>query len=190
MDPTRAKGKAWVLAKYAKLVSSASLVQLLMEIKKIMKPELYLSHPEADFWADFSFVDFPDDYLSSMESNITSALQAMQQLEGGAIANPDENRMVGHWLRNAELAPKKMTSAIRKTLQVKEVADSIHSGSLQSQLGTFTDLLVIGIGGSALGPQFVGKALGNPNIDKLRVHFFDNTDPDGSIIPSLKSEIP
>ena len=31
------------------------------------------------------------------------------------------------------------------------------------------DLLVIGIGGSALGPQFVGKALGNPNTDKLRV---------------------
>ena len=83
-----------------------------------MKPELYLSHPEADFWADFSFVDFPDDYLSSMESNITSALQAMQQLEGGAIANPDENRMVGHyWLRNAELAPNdELTSAIRKTL--------------------------------------------------------------------------
>ena len=106
----------------------------------------------------------------------------MQQLEGGAIANPDENRMVGHyWLRNAELAPnEELTSAIRKTLaKVKEVADSVYSGSLQSPLGTFTDLLVIGIGGSALGPQFVGKALGNPNTDKLRVHFFDNTDPDG-----------
>ena len=30
-----------------------------------------------------------------------------------------------------------------------------------------------------MGPQFVGKALGHPNTDKLRVHFFDNTDPDG-----------
>ena len=147
-----------------------------------MKPELYLSHPEADFWADFSFVDFPDDYLSSMESNISSALQAMQQLEGGAIANPDENRMVGHyWLRNADLAPsKELTTAIRETLtKVKDVANAVHSGSLQSPQGAFTDLLVIGIGGSALGPQFVGKALGHPNTDKLRVHFFDNTDPDG-----------
>ena len=80
-----------------------------------MKPELYLSHPEADFWADFSFVDFPDDFLSSMESNISSALQAMQELESGAIANPDENRMVGHyWLRNADLAPnEELTTAIR-----------------------------------------------------------------------------
>ena len=147
-----------------------------------MKPELYLSHPEAHFWADFSFVDFPDDYLSSMETNISSALQAMQELESGAIANPDENRMVGHyWLRNAELAPsEELTTAIRETLaQVKEVANAVHSGSLQSPQSAFTDLLVIGIGGSALGPQFVGKALGHPNTDKLRVHFFDNTDPDG-----------
>ena len=145
-----------------------------------MKPELYLSHPEADFWADFSFVDFPDDYLSSMDSNISSALQAMQQLESGAIANPDENRMVGHyWLRNVDLAPnEELTTAIRETLaKVKEVASAVHSGSLQSPQGAFTDLLVIGIGGSALGPQFVGKALGHPNSDKLRVHFFDNTDP-------------
>ena len=37
--------------------------------------------------------------------------------------------------------------------------------------GPFTDLLVIGIGGSALGPQFVGKALGHPCRDKLAVHF-------------------
>ena len=30
----------------------------------------------------------------------------MQDLELGSIANPDENRMVGHyWLRNPELAP-------------------------------------------------------------------------------------
>ena len=147
-----------------------------------MKPELYLSHPEAHFWADFSFVDFPEDYISSMEANISSALLAMQELEGGAIANPDENRMVGHyWLRNADLAPsEELTNAIRETLaKVKKIADAVHSGTVQSPQGAFTELLIIGIGGSALGPQFVGKALGDPNTDKLRVHFFDNTDPDG-----------
>src|SRR5439155_79926 len=40
-------------------------------------------------------------------------------------------------------------------------------------------LLLIGIGGSALGPQFVANALGAPESDKLAIHFFDNTDPDG-----------
>ena len=42
-------------------------------------------------------------------------------------------------------------------------------------------MLVIGIGGSALGPQLVSHALGRlkSGRDKLGVHFFDNTDPDG-----------
>jgi glucose-6-phosphate isomerase len=147
-----------------------------------MKSELYLSHPEAQFWADFSFVDFSEGYLDSMSESISKALTSMNELEGGAIANPDENRMVGHyWLRNPELAPdNKLAESIRETLQkVREVTDAVHSGSLKSPHGLFTDLLVIGIGGSALGPQFVGKALGHPNSDKLKVHFFDNTDPDG-----------
>ena len=147
-----------------------------------MKPELYLSHPDAQFWADFSFVDFSDGYLDSMSESISKALTSMNELESGSIANPDENRMVGHyWLRNPELAPNDdLTHAIRETLaKVKKVAQAVHAGLLQSPQGPFTDLLVIGIGGSALGPQFVGKALGHPNTDKLRVHFFDNTDPDG-----------
>ena len=130
-----------------------------------MKPELYLSHPDAQFWADFSFVDFSDGYLDSMSESISKALSSMNELEGGSIANPDENRMVGHyWLRDPELAPNEdLTHAIRETLaKVKEVAQAVHSGSLASPKGAFTDLLVIGIGGSALGPQFVGKALGHP----------------------------
>lgn len=147
-----------------------------------MKQTLYLSHENAQFWADFSFVDFSDDYLSSMTQPMTDALEQMKALEGGSIANPDENRMVGHyWLRNPELAPSnELSQVIRDTLQkVKQVSEKVHSGSLHSPQGPFTDLLIIGIGGSALGPQFVGKALGHPQHDKLKVHFFDNTDPDG-----------
>jgi glucose-6-phosphate isomerase len=40
-------------------------------------------------------------------------------------------------------------------------------------------VLSIGIGGSALGPMLVADALGHPSHDRMRVHFFDNTDPDG-----------
>ncbi len=147
-----------------------------------MKKDYYLNFDEAGFSADFSYVDFARDYLPTHENSIRSALEAMGKLEAGAIANPDENRMVGHyWLRNPDLAPDaELKIAINESLnKVREVAASVHSGSLQSPHGPFTDLLVIGIGGSALGPQFVGKALGHPNSDKLRVHFFDNTDPDG-----------
>jgi glucose-6-phosphate isomerase len=147
-----------------------------------MKKDLYLGFEEADFWADFSFVDFSDGYLETMTSQVTQALAFMNELEGGAIANPDENRMVGHyWLRDPERAPsEEITSAIQKTIvKVKDLAKQVHRGELQAPAGSFTDLLIIGIGGSALGPQFVGRALGHPDQDRLAVHFFDNTDPDG-----------
>ena len=42
---------------------------------------------------------------------------SMELLEHGAIANPDENRMVGHyWLRDSMLAP---TQEIRDAIESK-----------------------------------------------------------------------
>jgi len=58
------------------------------------------------------------------------------------------------------------------------VAD-VHAGRIHGAGGSFQNVLVIGIGGSALGPQFVAKALGQPGHDQLQPFFFDNTDPDG-----------
>ena len=90
--------------------------------------------------------------------------------------------MVGHyWLRNAPLAP---TAAIRDEIEqtlatIKDFAAQVHSGSVQGSNGPFKNLLLIGIGGSALGPQFVASALGHPGEDKLALFSFDNTDPDG-----------
>jgi len=106
----------------------------------------------------------------------------MAALESGAIANPDENRMVGHyWLRTPSLAP---TPEIRKEIedtvvQIKDFAATIHAGKIRGAGGAFKNYLLIGIGGSALGPQFVAHALGDPRTDKLKPFFFDNTDPDG-----------
>lgn len=45
----------------------------------------------------------------------------------------------------------------------------------QSRMGSFTDLVVLGIGGSSLGLQMLEQALGRP--DKLRLFVIDNTDP-------------
>jgi glucose-6-phosphate isomerase len=147
-----------------------------------MNKDFYLAFEDADFWADFSFVDFPEEYLDSMAGKASQSLASMNELEKGAIANPDEQRMVGHyWLRAPERAPnEEVTNAIQETIvRIKDLAKQVHQGELQAPAGPFTDLLIIGIGGSALGPQFVGRALGHPERDKLAVHFFDNTDPDG-----------
>ncbi|HEY1792192.1 MAG TPA: glucose-6-phosphate isomerase [Opitutaceae bacterium] len=131
---------------------------------------------------DISRIPFPDGFLASKEPAMRKAFADMAALEKGAIANPGEKRMVGHyWLRAPQLAPTKEISAeISNTLAaIKEFAAKVHSGAISGPRGAFTRLLVIGIGGSALGPQFVSHALGQPGKDRMQMHFFDNSDPDG-----------
>ena len=142
----------------------------------------YLHLNELDFALDISRIDFDDTFLTAMEPKMQAAYQAMQALEGGAIANPDEGHMVGHyWLRAPQLAPD---AAIRTEIEtcldsIQRIAADVHSGALRGASGAFKNLLVIGIGGSALGPQFVADALGHSKSDKMQLLFFDNTDPDG-----------
>ncbi|QEM70166.1 glucose-6-phosphate isomerase [Geobacter sp. FeAm09] len=138
--------------------------------------------PKLGLSLDISRMGFPDTFLKHMEPPMQRAFAAMNAVEAGALANPDEQRMVGHyWLRNAPLAP---TEAIRDQIAaalglVKTFSQQIHSGGITSQNnGQFTRLLIIGIGGSALGPQFVADALGTPK-DRMKPTFLDNTDPDG-----------
>jgi glucose-6-phosphate isomerase len=142
----------------------------------------YSEFPAIGLSIDLSRMNFPDDLFSSMEPRLQRAFAAMSALEGGAIANPDEKRMVGHyWLRNPLLAPSpELRGEIETTFAgIKSFAAKVHDASIAGARGRFTTLLVIGIGGSALGPQFVANALGKPASDKLEPFFFDNTDPDG-----------
>ena len=142
----------------------------------------YLPFESLGFAADFSRVGFTDDFFQKMRASMSAAFDAMDALEHGAIANPDEKRMVGHyWLRNSALAP---TLAIGREIEaaianIEGFAGKIHRGEIKGANGAFKNLLCIGIGGSALGPQFVAHALGNPGTDKMAVSFIDNTDPDG-----------
>ena len=137
---------------------------------------------EIGLMVDISRMMFPENYFDRMKSSMQKAFQDMEAIESGAIANPDEKRMVGHyWLRAPELAPRReMTRDIQKTLQaVKDFSKKVHSGKIKSQKGKpFSRMLIIGIGGSALGPQFVSDAL-RTFKDPIKPYFFDNTDPDG-----------
>ncbi len=154
-----------------------------------MNWERFKSHcyqnPKLGFGLDLSRLPISDDFYPRMEPAMQKAFADMAALEKGAIANPDENRMVGHyWLRAPALAPTpELRDEITDTLTaIKDFAAKVHRGELTAPGGVkFRDLLVVGIGGSALGPQFVSHALGRPGgrRDKMRVSFFDNTDPDG-----------
>ena len=144
--------------------------------------KFYKEFPTIELSMDLSRIGVSDAFFKKMAKPMQKAFASMKALEGGAIANPDEGRMVGHyWLRNPALSP---TAAIRSEIEsalksIKAFARSVHGGKIRGQGGKFTKMLVIGIGGSALGPQFVNHALGNPGIDKVQAYFLDNTDPDG-----------
>ncbi|MCC7073516.1 MAG: glucose-6-phosphate isomerase [Deltaproteobacteria bacterium] len=134
------------------------------------------------FSIDVSRMDLDDAFFAQHAALTKKAHEAMAALERGAIANPDEQRMVGHyWLRAPTLAPNaELRAQIEDTLgAIHRFAADVHSGRLSAEDGgRFQNLLVVGIGGSALGPQLVADALGGAN-DRMRVFFFDNTDPDG-----------
>ncbi len=146
--------------------------------------------PKIGLTLDISRMNFSDTFIADMMPAMKKAFSAMEQLEAGAIANADENRMVGHyWLRNPEKAPSDtLSQTITQTIaDIKAFAADIRRGGIRSAGDKkFSDLLVIGIGGSALGPQFVAEALGSAK-DRIKIHFFDNTDPDGmeKVIESL-----
>lgn len=132
---------------------------------------------------DVSRMRFDDGFLDRMAGPMQMAFGAMDALEHGAIANPDENRMVGHyWLRTPDLAPTpEIAAEIRKAVaDVKSFAAAVHSGGIRPPgFPRFKRVLSVGIGGSALGPMFVADSLGHPVSDRMTLDFIDNTDPDG-----------
>ncbi len=144
--------------------------------------DTFLRYDDLGISVDISRMSFPGDFFATMKPKIDAAFTSMIELEAGAIANPDEKRMVGHyWLRDASLAPTpELAHDVDGTKNdILAFAKAVHAGEIKAANGAkFTDLLSIGIGGSALGPEFISEALWEPS-NPIKLHFFDNTDPDG-----------
>ncbi|MCP4849408.1 MAG: glucose-6-phosphate isomerase [Verrucomicrobiaceae bacterium] len=140
-----------------------------------------LRYSDPDLWLDFSRMVIPADYFEEHAGTIERASNEMQRIEAGELVNTDEGRMVGHyWLRTPSLAPEALEAVIMRNIaEVKAFASGVHQGEILTPAEkTFQHLLVIGIGGSALGPQLAIDALTGTDIP-MSIHFFDNTDPDG-----------
>ncbi len=144
--------------------------------------DLVCDCPDVGLRLDLSRLRFAEGFWDDMAASIREAYDAMERLEAGDIANPDEDRMVGHyWLRAPSLAPTDgIARQITETVDaVESFASDVHAKRITPPTAPkFTDVLLIGIGGSALGPQLVADALA-ARRDRMRVHFLDNTDPDG-----------
>ncbi|MBQ2378990.1 MAG: glucose-6-phosphate isomerase, partial [Akkermansia sp.] len=135
-----------------------------------------LRYPEMGISLDFSKLPLTPEFLAEMNPLIERAYADIAALEAGTIANPDENRMVGHyWLRNSAIAP---TAELKAKIDgpladLKAFAADVLSGKILAPNGKkYSTCLVIGIGGSALGPELVADAL---PADGLNMAFLDNT---------------
>lgn len=139
-------------------------------------------HEALGIYVDVSRMSFDEGFVSQLKPKFEKAFRDMAALESGAIANPDEDRMVGHyWLRDPELAPSpELKHEITDTLdRIERFVAKVHRGEVRPPKGDrFTEILSVGIGGSALGPQFVAEALA-PIDAPLGIHFIDNSDPAG-----------
>ena len=136
--------------------------------------------PSLELTIDLSRMNLDGGDLDGLAPRFDKAFADMAALEGGAIANPDEGRMVGHyWLRAHHLAPDPGIAAeIEAALSaVKDFTAKVHAGVICGSGGPFKNVLVIGIGGSALGPQFVAQALGEPRTDRMRGEAKDMMSP-------------
>lgn len=151
-----------------------------MNIYNFKKPDLFF---------DYSKSNFSRNFIEQESINIENAIEHLQKLEAGEPVNVSEDRMVGHyWLRNSDLCPsEELKSQINKSIEdVKSFSKKVLDE------GKYRNILIIGIGGSALGPQFVINALGYKA--KMKAFFFDNTDASGyedviNSIPSLKETL-
>ena len=96
-------------------------------------------------------------------------LAALAALESGATANVTEQRRVGHyWLRDPDRAPSPdLSEAIRESWKAIAAVDATGLDTI----------LLVGIGGSALGPALAIEALGAPSGRRLVL--LDTVDPEG-----------
>ncbi len=104
----------------------------------------------------------------------------------GDIVNTSENRAALHTATRSfsddpvlNNGKDVMTDIIRIRNEIRQFSDDVHSGKITGGNGEmFTDVVVIGIGGSYLGTEFVATALHCFADKKIKLHFLSNVDID------------
>ena len=110
------------------------------------------------------------------ESNLTAAIEGMFS---GARINSTEDRPVQHTLLRgpAQACPEEVATERERFLVL---ADAVRSGQRRGYTGKpFETVVVIGIGGSQLGPEFVVDALRPAHAPDMR--FLANIDGDAAV---------
>lgn len=114
---------------------TAESTRLVKDPKALWKRyvEWQYQHKGLGIYLDVSRIGFTDEFVEKMKPRFEKAFKHMVELERGAIANPDEGRMVGHyWLRNSKLAPNEsLKKQIDLTLDdLCRFADDVITGKV------------------------------------------------------------
>ena len=111
-------------------------------------------------------------------------IKQFKSMTCGEIVNNTENRAALHtasrsfsaepvFVNGKNIMPEMLS--VRK--KIKEFTSKIHGGEIRGSTGKiFEHIVVIGIGGSYLGPEFVATALKHLAIRKMQIHFLSNVD--------------
>lgn len=146
--------------------------------------QCFFSDTTSGFSIDWSAGGLDLTVPDSTATLVPAALKELKELEAGAVANQDEQRMVGHfWLRDSGRAPSsEITADIDETkTAVLNFVSAVHSGKISAAGGnSFKYVVLAGIGGSALGPQLLETAL-RAHDAPMSCYYLDNTDPAGFV---------
>jgi glucose-6-phosphate isomerase len=155
----------------------------IVKTKKMVRQNYIMIDEKSGFEIDFSGMNFSEEDLAEFEDQIPSLHIEMGKIESGEIKNPDENRKVTHFTDRVCYPSTTLFG------DISHFASDLRDEKIKSETGKKFDAAVInGIGGSALGPQFVQFAANGPywnekNSEKrnswLKIYFTDNTDTAG-----------
>ena len=117
-------------------------------------------------------------------------IEKYESLYNGAVINTGEKRLVLHQLTRGQLGNDVVADGVNKRdfyvsqqERIADFANKVHAGEITNAAGEkFTTVVLIGIGGSDLGPRAMYLALENwakvNNKFKMEAKFISNVDPD------------
>lgn len=174
--------------------------KLLGEAKNIHKPEMHLSRMIREegrlkafslempgLFYDFSRQRLSREALSHLRglARERGALSQFRHMITGAKVNPSENRAALHTAARSfsndavevEGIGNVMPEIRRVRDEIRRFSSRILNGEIKGAAGKrFRDVVVIGIGGSHLGTEFVSEALKAYADTGIRLHYLANVD--------------
>jgi glucose-6-phosphate isomerase len=151
------------------------------------------SRQKCNFFFDFSKQRIDQKiFLNLIEmSKELNVKEKFNDMTNGAIVNQTENRAALHTatrdFSNKEIFVAKdeagkvnvLPDIIQVNKKIKQFTLKIHDKTIKSDSGkTFTDAVIVGIGGSYLGCEFIYNAMLSNYETKLKLHFLANVDID------------